>query len=117
MSDSQVRQISVPKLLQYAREYACASHTPRDMQDSAEGPLCRPNEPSMMQVDRDDFACDPAYSNGDCSTSDGYIPTHARGQSTASSERSLDIRAKAVLRVETMSRRSLKVRHCPACAA
>ncbi|KAL0044911.1 hypothetical protein WJX82_001842 [Trebouxia sp. C0006] len=73
----------------------------------------------MMQVDQDDFACDPAAglhpaysngncSNGDCSTSGDYIPTPARGHSTTSSERSLDIRAKAVLRIETMSRRSLK---------
>ncbi|DBA79451.1 TPA: hypothetical protein ACH3X2_007723 [Trebouxia sp. C0005] len=82
---------------------------PLNTQDSAEGSLYRgPNEPSMMQVDQDDFACDPAYSNGDCSISGGYIPTHARGHSTTSSERSLDIRAKAVLRVETMSRQSLK---------
>jgi hypothetical protein len=113
MSDSQVRQTSVPKVLQDAHAYARAARTPGDMRDSAEGPLCRPNEPSMMQVDRDDFACDPAYSNGDCSTSGDYTPSHARGQSITSSERSLDIRAKAVLRVETMSRRSLKVRHCP----
>lgn len=83
---------------------------PRNMPDSAEGPLCRSDEALMMQVDRADFACDPAgrCSNDDCSTSGDYISAHARGQSTTSSERSLDIRAKAVLRVETMSRRSLK---------
>ena len=113
-----VRQTSVPRVLQHAHIYACAGRMPHNMRDSAEGPLCRPNEASMMQVDRDDFACDPAYSNGncsngDCSTSGDYIPTHARGQSQTSSQRSLDIRAKAVLRVETLSRRSLKVRHCP----
>lgn len=113
-----VRQTSVPRVLQHAHTYACAGRMPHNMQDSAEGPFCRPNEASMMQVDRDDFACDPAYSNGncsngDCSTSGDYIPTHARGQSQTSSQRSLDIRAKAVLRVETLSRRSLKVRHCP----
>ena len=107
----------VPRVLRHVHVYACPPRMPHDMQDTVEGPLCRPHEIPMMQVDRDDFACEPAYSNGncsngDCSTSGDYIPTHARGQSTTSSERSLDIRAKAVLRVETMSRRSLKVRHC-----
>ena len=108
----------VPRALRHVHVYACPPRIPHDMQDTVEGPLCRPHEIPMMQVDRYDFACDPAYSNGncsngDCSTSGDYIPTQVHGQSTTSSERSLDIRAKAVLRVETMSRRSLKVRHCP----
>ena len=117
-----VRQDPVSRVLQQV--YACPARISHDMRDTVEKPLCRPNEASMMQVDQDDFACDPAAglhpaysngncSNGDCSTSGDYIPTPARGHSTTSSERSLDIRAKAVLRIETMSRRSLKVWHCP----
>lgn len=70
-----------------------------------------------MQPDSD-FACEPTYSTGDvsnadCSTSsdNGYPQSSSRAESTTSSQKSLDIRAQAVLRAETISRRSLKVRH------
>lgn len=70
-----------------------------------------------MQPDSD-FACEPSYSTGDvsnadCSTCSGnsYPHSSSRVESTTSSQKSLDIRAQAVLRAETISRQSLKVRH------